>query len=71
MRLTVNGEKIEDAAVQQEYERLKPDYEKAFAQQSPEEQKVQLLDWSRENVIERVLLRMDAHRPASGDDEEQ
>ena len=61
MALTVNGERIEDSVIQQEVERLRPDYERIFKDQNigpkdPKEQEAQLLDWSRENVIERVLL---------------
>lgn len=60
MTLIVNGEKIEETEVQQEMERLRPRYEEVFADQDPKEREAQLLDWSRENVIERVLLRQDA-----------
>jgi len=56
MTLLVNGEKIEDAVIQHEMERLRPDYEKAFADMDPKEREAQLLDWSKENVLERVLL---------------
>jgi parvulin-like peptidyl-prolyl isomerase len=64
MAITVGGEKIEDAAVQREVERLRPHYERAFADKDPEERQAQLLEWSRENVIERVLLAQ--HARASG-----
>jgi len=60
MALLVNGEKIEDVVIQQEVERLRPDYEKAFADMDPKEREAQLLDWSRENVIERVLINQEA-----------
>jgi len=60
MTLIVNGEKIEETEIQQEMERLRPRYEEVFADQSPEEREAQLADWSRENVIERVLLRQEA-----------
>lgn len=33
MALIINGEKIEDAAIQQEVERLRPDYERVFSDQ--------------------------------------
>ncbi|MFB0524052.1 MAG: peptidylprolyl isomerase [Phycisphaerae bacterium] len=56
MALIVNGEKIEDAVIQKEAERLRPDYEKAFADMDPKEREAQLFDWSKENVLERVLL---------------
>ncbi len=65
MAFVVNGEKIEDSAVKQEVERLRPAYEREFADQDPKEREAQLLDWSRENVIERVLISQEAK--ANGD----
>jgi len=60
MAIIVNGEKIEDSAIEQEVERLRPDYERVFSDQDPKEQEAQLADWSRENVIERVLINQEA-----------
>jgi len=60
MALIVNGERIEDSLIQKEVERLRPDYERVFADQDPKEREAQLLDWSRENVIERVLINQEA-----------
>lgn len=60
MAITVNGERIEDQEIQQEVQRLRPSYEQAFAEMNPEKREAQLLDWSKENVIERVLLRQEA-----------
>jgi len=60
MAIVVNGEKVEDAAIKQEVERLRPDYERVFADQDPKERETQLLDWSKENVIERVLINQEA-----------
>ncbi|MHC4478194.1 MAG: peptidylprolyl isomerase [Planctomycetota bacterium] len=65
MSLIVDGEKIEDAVIYQEVERLRPHYERVFKDKSPEEREAQLLDWSRENVIERVLLRQHAKKHGS------
>jgi len=62
MTFLVNGEKIEDSMIQQEVERLRPDYEKAFKDQSPQVQEAQMLDWSRENVIENTLLKHEAEK---------
>ncbi len=59
MVLIVNGEKIEDSAIRQEVERLRPDYERVFSEQDPKEREAQLTDWSRENVIERVLINQE------------
>jgi len=60
MAIVVNGEKIEDTAIKQEVERLRPDYERVFADQDPKERENQLLDWSKENVIERILINQEA-----------
>lgn len=62
MTFLVNGEKIEDSMIQQEVERLRPDYEKAFKDQPPQVQEAQMLDWSRENVIENTLLKHEAEK---------
>lgn len=62
MAIVVNGERIEDSAIRQEVERLRPDYERVFADQDPKEQEPQLLDWSRENIIERVLINQEAQK---------
>ena len=62
MTLIVNGEKIEESAIKQEFERLRPHYEQAFKDQKPEQQKAQLLDWSKENVIEMTLIKQDAKK---------
>ena len=66
MTLIVNGEKIEDSLIQQEVERLRPHYEQVFRDQNSEEQKAQLFDWSRENVIERVLINQEAKNIDAG-----
>ncbi|MHC4545652.1 MAG: peptidylprolyl isomerase [Planctomycetota bacterium] len=60
MTLIVNGEKVEESAIKQEFERLRPHYEQTFKDQPTEQQKAQLLDWSKENVIEMVLIRQEA-----------
>jgi len=60
--LIVNGEKIEDSVIQKEVERLRPSYEKTFADMAPKERQAQLLDWSRENVIEKVLINQQAQK---------
>jgi hypothetical protein len=35
MTIIVNGEKIEESAIKQEIERLRPDYERVFSDQDP------------------------------------
>jgi len=62
MALTVNGHKIEDLEIQQEAERLRPDYERVFAEMPTEEREAQLLEWSKENVVERVLINQQAQK---------
>lgn len=62
MTLFVNGEKVENSLIQQEVERLRPDYERVFAHEDPAKREAQLLDWSRENVIERVLINQQAKK---------
>ncbi len=62
MAILVNGERIEDQEIQLEAQRLRPSYEQAFAERDPAEREAQLLDWSKENVIERVLLRQEAKK---------
>ena len=64
MALKVNGEEIQDALIQEEAERLRPHYQSVFADQKPEEQEAQLLQWSKENVIERILLQQHARNDA-------
>jgi len=60
--LIVNGERIEERLIQREIERLRPNYEKVFVDKTPEEREAQLVDWSRENVIENVLLKQEAEK---------
>jgi parvulin-like peptidyl-prolyl isomerase len=62
MTLVVNGEKIEDSAIVREMERLRPRYEQVFVGMDPEQRESQLRDWSKENVIERVLLHQEARK---------
>jgi len=62
MMLYVNGEKIDEEAIQAEVEKLRPDYERVFADKPADERKKQLYEWSRENVIEAVLLRQAARK---------
>jgi len=60
MAIVVNGERIEDRDIQQEVQRLRPSYEQAFTELEPARREAQLSEWSKENVIERVLLRQEA-----------
>ncbi len=60
MALYVNDEKVDSKQIEAEVEKLRPDYERVFADQKPEEREKQLGEWSRENVVEAVLLRQAA-----------
>ena len=62
MAIIVNGERIEDQEIQLEAQRLRPSHEQAFAEKDPAEREAQLMEWSKENVIERVLLRQEAKK---------
>lgn len=56
----VNGEKVTPEQIEQEIERLRPEYARVFPDQKPEERDQTLLEWSRENLIEQVLIRQAA-----------
>lgn len=62
MAWIVNGERIEYSEIQREAERLRPQYEQTFVEMEVEEREAQLLDWSRENVVERILINQDAKK---------
>jgi len=62
MGLVINGESIQDSLIQQDAENLRPDYTKAFEDMEAEAREKQLLEWARENVIERTLLQQEAER---------
>lgn len=60
MPLTVNGEVIEESTVREEANNLRPSYYQMMGGGDPIALEMQLKEWSRENVIERVLLRQAA-----------
>jgi len=62
MALYVNGEQVEHALVDDEIRRLRPSYERAFAGLDEEDRERQLVQWSRENVIEAVIFRQQARK---------
>lgn len=59
MAVIVNGEKIEDTDIQNEAEILRPEYEKVFDDMEPDQREAQLLEWSKENLIEKTLLKQE------------
>ena len=62
MPLVINGETVDDAVIRAESSALRPRYEEMIQGQDPVEMEMQLREWSRENVIERVLLRQEAFK---------
>lgn len=66
MTLYVNSEKIDEKHIQAEVTKLRPDYERVFADKPADERQKQLYEWSRENVIEAVLLRQAASKDQKG-----
>ncbi|MHC4387950.1 MAG: peptidylprolyl isomerase [Planctomycetota bacterium] len=62
MAIIVNGETVDDSRIRREVERLRPHYEQVFRDKPSEEQEAQLLEWSRDNVIERVLINQEAKK---------
>ena len=66
MTLYINGEKVEDQLIKDEADKLRPQYEQVFAEMPADERETQLTDWSRENVIEGVLLRQAAVKDPEG-----
>jgi hypothetical protein len=60
MAFTVNGEVVEDSAIRAEASALRPRYDAVAQNMDPIEAEMQLREWARENVIERVLLRQEA-----------
>jgi hypothetical protein len=60
MALIINGERIEDSVIRQEAAMLRPRYQEMISGMDPVAAEMQLRDWSRENIVERVLLRQEA-----------
>lgn len=62
MAWIINGEAIDETAVRTEMDKLRPRYEQVFADMPVEAREAQLAEWSRENLIEGILLRQAARR---------
>ncbi|HUU11822.1 MAG TPA: peptidylprolyl isomerase [Phycisphaerae bacterium] len=56
MAILVNGERIDDETIRQQAEGMRPEFEKAFADESPAQREPRLQEWARENTVEAVLL---------------
>jgi len=60
MALQINGEYVDDTVIRQEAASMRPRYEEMITDMDPIAREMQLRDWAKENVIERVLLRQAA-----------
>jgi len=60
--MTVNGEEIEDRLLREEAAAMRPKYYETMNGGDPIALEMQLREWSKENVIERVLMRQEAAR---------
>jgi peptidyl-prolyl cis-trans isomerase C len=58
--LHVNGEPIEESLIEQEFARLKPQYDQYMKQRNEVPDDARLREWARESVIERTLLHQAA-----------
>lgn len=62
MPFVVNGELIEESEIRKEASLLRPQFQQVMTDLDPVEAERQLWEWSRENVIEKALLRQEAMR---------
>lgn len=53
----VNGEIVDDGAVREEARMMRPQYMESIGAMDPIDAEMQLREWARENVIERMLLK--------------
>ena len=60
MGLLINGEFVDDSVIRDEAAAIRPRYMEAMTDMDPVAAELQLWDWSKENVIERHLLRQTA-----------
>lgn len=60
MPWSVNGERIEDQTIREEARNIRPQLQQAMEGEEPAVIEARVKEWSRENVIERVLLRQAA-----------
>lgn len=74
MPWSVNGEVIDDQAIREEARNIRPQLQQAMEGDDPAAIEARVKEWSRENVIERVLLRQAAladPEPVSAEEVEQ
>ena len=58
--MIINGERVEDSLLRDEANAMRPRYEEMMQEMDPIAREMQLKEWSRENVIERTLLKQEA-----------
>jgi hypothetical protein len=56
----VNDEQVDEAAIKEEMRLMRPQYEASVTGMDPIEAEMQLKEWARENVVERMLLKQTA-----------
>jgi hypothetical protein len=61
----VDGEIVDDNAVREEARMMRPQYMESVGPMDPIEAEMQLREWARENVIERMLLKSAAFADAT------
>lgn len=62
MPLVINGEKVEDTGIEEEMQKLRPYYEQYVKGRNPDAGDKQLREWSKENVVERILIKQAAQK---------
>lgn len=70
MAASVNGVPIDENEVTAEFDRLKPHYDEHVRADNDDASDEQLMEWARENVIERMLIRQAAEKEPPVDPEE-
>jgi len=60
MKITVNAEELDNALIDQEAKRLKPEYDHYIAENEADSPEGQLEEWAAENIIERALIMQEA-----------
>ena len=71
MGLLINGEFVDDSVIRDEAAAIRPRYMEAMTDMDPVAAELQLWDWSKENVIERHLLRQTAQADPEAIPEEE
>jgi parvulin-like peptidyl-prolyl isomerase len=70
MAFYVNDRAIKEEEIKSEMERMRPQYEQATTDMEADAKEKQLYDWSRENIVERVLIEQASANVIEVSDEE-